>query len=78
MNHGDTNMTTATLKVTGMTCQHCVRTVQETLESQDGVVRADVDLQGGRATVEYDAALVTPRELAAAVLEEGYTAEEVT
>jgi copper ion binding protein len=78
MNHGDTNMATATLKVAGMTCQHCVRTVQETLESQDGVVRADVDLQGGRATVEYDAALVTPHDLAAAVLEEGYTAEEVT
>jgi copper chaperone len=71
-------MATATLKVQGMTCQHCVRTVRDTLEAQDGVERADVDLTGGRATVEYDAALVTPRDLAAAVSDEGYMAEEAT
>jgi copper chaperone len=71
-------MATATLKVQGMTCQHCVRTVRETLEGQDGVQRADVDLTGGSATVEYDDGLVTPAELANAVAEEGYMAEEVT
>lgn len=71
-------MATATLKVTGMTCQHCVRTVRETLEAQDGVQRADIDLPAGRAKVEYDAALVTPAELAGVVSEEGYMAEEVT
>jgi copper chaperone len=71
-------MATATLKVTGMTCQHCVRTVRETLEAQDGVTRADVDLQAGSATVEYDGALVSATELASAVMDEGYTAEEVT
>jgi copper chaperone len=70
-------MATATLKVSGMTCQHCVKSVAEALESQDGVTRADVDLQAGRAEVEYDETRVTLRELANAVMDEGYEAEEL-
>lgn len=71
-------MATATLKVTGMTCQHCVRSVTQALEEHEGVKRADVNLQAGSAVVEYDESRVTPAELAGAVSEEGYEAEEVT
>lgn len=71
-------MATTTLKVTGMTCQHCVRSVTQALESQDGVASADVDLQAGRARVSYDDARVTPAQLADAIIDEGYEAEEVT
>jgi copper chaperone len=71
-------MTTTTLKVSGMSCQHCVRAVTQALESADGVSRAQVDLEGGRAVVEYDEAKVTPRQLAGVVMDEGYTAEETT
>jgi copper chaperone len=69
-------MATAVLKVSGMTCGHCVQAVRQALESQDGVERADVDLQAGRAQVEYDEGRVTPRQLANAVMDEGYEAEE--
>jgi copper chaperone len=68
-------MATTTLKVSGMTCQHCVRSVREALEGHDAVRRADVDLTAGRATVEYDDSRVTPGELAGLVAEEGYEAE---
>ena len=71
-------MATTTLKVQGMTCQHCVRSVTQALESHEGVQRAEVDLQAGRARVDYDESRVTPRELANAVAEEGYEAEEAT
>ena len=71
-------MATTTLKVSGMTCQHCVRAVTQALESQDGVTDAQVDLQAGRARVEYDEGRVTPDQLANAVTDEGYTAEEAT
>lgn len=71
-------MATTTLKVQGMTCQHCVRSVTQALESRDGVSRAEVDLQAGRARVDYDDSRVTARELASAVAEEGYEAEEIT
>jgi copper ion binding protein len=69
-------MATATLKVTGMTCQHCVRAVTGALEAHEGVTRAQVDLQAGRAVVEYDESSTSARELANVVAEEGYEAEE--
>ena len=69
-------MATATLKVTGMSCEHCVRAVTQALESTDGVRSATVDLKGARAMVEYDEGKTNPRALAGAVMDEGYTAEE--
>jgi copper chaperone len=67
-----------TLKVSGMTCTHCVRAVTTALEAAPGVTRAQVDLQSGRAVVDYDEKRVTPRELANVVMEGGYAAEETT
>lgn len=69
-------MTTTTLTVRGMTCGHCVRTVQEALEGVGGVRSARVDLEAGRATVEYDESRATPGAMVAVVEEEGYEAEE--
>lgn len=70
-------MATTTLKVQGMTCGHCERTVREVLEGAPGVRSARVDLAAGRAVVEYDETRTNPRELAGLVAEEGYEAEEV-
>lgn len=70
-------MAKAVLKVQGMTCDHCVRTVRQALEGVDGVERADVDLAAGRVVVDYEAGTTTPRQLAGVVTDEGYTAEEV-
>jgi len=69
-------MSVATLRIEGMTCEHCVRAVTKALETTEGVSRARVDLQDGRAVVEYDETRTNPRELEAAVMDEGYTAEE--
>lgn len=70
-------MATATLKVTGMSCEHCVRAVTNALKSAEGVSEASVDLKAGRAVVEYEEGKTTPRALANAVMDEGYTAEEI-
>jgi copper chaperone len=59
-----------TLKVEGMTCGHCQRAVKEALERQ-GAQNVHVDLQSGLATVEGQ---VNPKQLIAAVIEEGYQA----
>jgi len=69
-------MTTTTLKVTGMTCGHCVRSVTDAIGSLDGVQSTNVELKDGRATIVYDEARVSPRDMVSAVMEEGYTAEE--
>jgi copper chaperone CopZ len=70
-------MATATLKISGMSCEHCVRTLTSALQNVAGVARANVDLSRNRATVEYDEAQTSPRVLANVVMGEGYMAEEV-
>ena len=43
------------LSVDGITCLHCVGTVQKALEGVGGVRRAEVDLASGVARVDADA-----------------------
>ena len=64
------------LNVTGMTCGHCVSSVQSALQQVEGVRSARVDLDSGTATVDYDDGRTDPRELTTAVAEAGYQAEE--
>ena len=59
------------LKITGMTCGHCVRAVTGALKGVKGVTVAEVDLKSGSAVVEGTA---DPAALVAAVAEEGYQA----
>ncbi|MGH6692101.1 MAG: heavy-metal-associated domain-containing protein [Longimicrobiales bacterium] len=70
-------MATAVLRVRGMSCDHCVRTVAQALEAVEGVERAEVDLKQGRAVVEYREGSTTPARLAGVVMDEGYIAEEL-
>jgi copper chaperone len=63
---------TIELKVTGMTCDHCVNAVANALKDVPGVSDAIVSLEGESATVT--AAEVDPAALIAAVEEEGYEA----
>jgi Cu+-exporting ATPase len=60
------------MAVQGMTCANCARSVENTLTSTPGVTKATVDLEGSRATVEYDTDLVKPEVLANAVRDLGY------
>ncbi len=46
---------TIELKITGMSCQHCVRAVQQALTAVPGVSAVRVELESGRAWVEGDA-----------------------
>ena len=61
------------LKVEGMTCQHCVKTVRETLSAVPGVDRVtEVDLERGETLVDGQA---KAEALVAALQEEGYEAQ---
>jgi mercuric reductase len=62
------------LKITGMTCGHCAKTVKIALESVEGVERADVHFPQGYAEV-YGKAEV--KKLIVAVNKAGYGAEEL-
>ena len=61
------------LKVSGMSCEHCVRAVDQALASVEGVDSVtEVNLERGEATVEGEPELAA---LVAAIAEEGYSAE---
>ncbi|MBB4908873.1 heavy-metal-associated domain-containing protein [Actinophytocola algeriensis] len=64
-------MTEKTYTVTGMTCDHCVRSVIEEVSALDGVTGVLVDLPTGEVTVAGDTE-VGVAEVRAAVEEAGY------
>ena len=61
-----------TFEVKGMTCASCVGRVERVLKNAPGVLEASVNLANERATVEYLAGEVEPRELEKAVEGAGY------
>jgi copper chaperone len=60
-----------TYTVTGMTCEHCVRSVTEEITKVPGVAAVDVDLASGRVLVTSDEP-VDDAAIVAAVDEAGY------
>jgi copper chaperone len=65
-------MQTTVLKVKGMTCEGCVRSVRKVLESIQGVSGAEVSLEKAQATVTYDPAKVDTDRMREAVTDAGY------
>ena len=65
-------MTKTTLKIEGMMCEGCVKTVRESLEKTDGVTSVDVNLKKGTAVVEHDGA--SDEALIRAVVDAGFRA----
>ena len=67
-------METVELKVQGMDCQGCVKSVTRMLSGVPGVASVDVSLEEGKARVTYDPAKSGPAELKRAIERAGYTA----
>ncbi len=63
-------MAETTYSVTGMTCEHCVRSVRAEVGAIDGVESVGVDLASGRVTVT--GAGFSDEQIRAAVDEAGY------
>jgi copper chaperone len=64
-------VTTTTYTVSGMTCEHCVRSVSEEVGALPGVTAVEVDLPTGGLTVTSEAP-VADTDVRAAVEEAGY------
>ena len=62
------------LNVSGMTCGHCRKRVEDALNAVKGVFGASVDLEGASADVDYDPNSVTVDALTEAVESAGYQA----
>ena len=64
-------MTTSTVQVQGMTCEHCVAAVSGELSKLDGVTNVEVDLDSGSVTIDSTRSL-DDAEIADAIDEAGY------
>lgn len=62
------------LKINGMSCQHCVKTVTDALTAVDGVQRVKVNLRKGEAVIRFDELSITPTHLKDAITEAGFEA----
>jgi len=67
-------METTVLKVAGMSCGGCVKSVTNVLTALPGVGKAEVTLQPGEAKVEFDPAQVTREAMARAIDDAGFEA----
>jgi copper chaperone len=67
-------MQTVELKVDGMDCQGCVKSVTRMLHGVAGVANVDVSLEEARARITYDPARAGPAEFKRAIERAGYRA----
>jgi len=61
-----------TLKIEGMMCEGCVKSVDDKLSALGGVSKVDVDLKSGKAVVEHNG--LSDEVLIAAVVDAGFRA----
>lgn len=62
----------ATLKIGGMTCAMCVKTIETALKKLDGILEATVNLGAERAYVTYNPRIITIPEMKSAIEDAGY------
>ena len=67
-------METTIVKVGGMSCSGCVKSVTGVLEALPGVGKAEISLDNGEARVEFDAAQVSRDALVGAIADAGFDA----
>jgi len=64
------------LKVSGMTCQHCVNWVTKIVSAFSGVSNVNVDLEKKEARFDYDPGKTDVQEIIKAIVDFGYQAIE--
>jgi len=61
-----------TLNVGGMSCEHCVKAVNNAISAISGVKNITVSLKDGKASFSHDPAKAPLDKIKAAIIEEGY------
>ena len=65
-------MTKELLKVEGMTCQHCVKTITDALEKIAGTNKVAVDLDKKEVQVDYNEEKTNLQEISDKIVEVGF------
>lgn len=64
------------LKIKGMHCDGCAKTIEALLAAEPGVTAASANHSGGSARVLYDPTVIDPPQLVAAIERAGYRVVE--
>ncbi|MDI7741020.1 copper chaperone CopZ [Lysinibacillus fusiformis] len=65
-------MENVTLNVKGMSCGHCVKSVEQSVGALDGVEQVSVNLEAGRVNVAYNDQKVSLAKIKEAIDDQGY------
>lgn len=74
---GDSDKETTVIKISGMSCKFCAKSVEKSMTSVEGVESVKLDLTSGLATVTYDKQSTNPEKIASIVEKETYFESEV-
>ena len=74
--NSDEGLKTLAVVVSGMSCDHCKRAVEEAVSGVDGVSKANVVLDKGLLKVTYDPLKVDFAKVQDAVVRAGYDARQ--
>ncbi|MDA5111073.1 copper chaperone CopZ [Brevibacillus agri] len=65
-------MSTVTLNVQGMSCNHCVNSIEGALNKLEGVQSAKVSLADNQVTVTFDESAVSLDKVKETIEDQGY------
>jgi copper chaperone len=65
-----------TLKVEGMSCGHCVKSIENSVSAISGVDKVDVQLDSGTVNVEFNKDVVVMEQITSTIEDQGYTIGE--
>jgi len=60
------------IKISGMSCNHCVQHIENALQQSRGINRARVDLSAEKAYIEYDSSEINEETLLQVIKDSGY------
>jgi copper chaperone len=67
---------TTTLNVTGMTCGHCVKAVEESVGKLSGVENVKVDLESSSVEIDYQSDKVDLKKITDTIEDQGYDVQQ--
>jgi copper chaperone len=68
-------MENVTLNVQGMSCGHCVKAVESSVNELNGIESVNVNLEEAKVTVAFDHAQVSVAQIKETIEDQGYEVE---
>ncbi|ABR55891.1 heavy-metal-associated domain-containing protein [Methanococcus aeolicus] len=65
------------LKIEGMSCNMCVKTIKNLLSELDGIIEVDINLEDGIGIIKYDENKITENKILNNEAFELYSAEKI-